>query len=112
MKDLLSKLEDVERILRKYHQTGYLAEVSACKALLKKDRYEECLSRLDSPTWWGPEVSIAGIAFPHDNIDEYLRDMVTYEQALLIMARVVREAGIKNEDAQEWVYQWESWYDI
>jgi len=35
---------------------------------------------------------------------------VVYEQALLTVAWALQRQGIASEDAEEWIFQLESWY--
>lgn len=111
--EMLAKLEDIERILLKYNETSYLSELLECRDLLKNGRYVDFWKRLESPIWWGREdelISLANLAFDYNDAEDLSRDLVVYERALLTIARALRRQGVVSEDAEEWVFQWMSWY--
>lgn len=111
--EMLAKLEDIERILRKCNETSYLPELLECQDLLINGRYVDFWKRLESPIWWGREdepISLANLAFDYDDAEDLSRDLVVYERALLTIASALRRQGVVSEDAEEWVFQWMSWY--
>jgi len=114
MNEIITKIDDIERLLNKYNIKDFLVVVSECKDLLKKNKRKEFWKIVNSPTWWGREnLSLANVHFAQGrNDDDLPRDMAVYEQALLVLGRSLLKEGIVNEDVEEWVFQLESWYDI
>ena len=110
MTQLLSTLENLDRILRKYGSGDSSPEVIQCKALVLDRKYEEFLERVNSPKWWG-EGSISDLALFPSFIQEPLeyRDAASFEESLLCIAKILKENGIENHDAKEWTFRAESW---
>lgn len=54
--------------------------------------------------------TLANLGFDYADVEEIQRDLVVYEQALLTVAWALQRQGIASEDAEEWIFQLESWY--
>lgn len=106
--NLLKYLYEIERLLAKYNVTSQLPEVSECVALMAAGKYQDAISRINSPKWWG-EYAVSDVYLSSTNKDEIPRDMSIFESNLFRIACILEDEGIQNEDAEKIIFQLSSW---
>lgn len=106
---LLKYLYEIERLLDKYNVTSQLPEVSECVALMAAGMYQDVISRINSPKWWGGDYAVSDVYLTSTNKDEIPRDMAIFESNLFRIACILEDEGIQNEDAHEVIFRLSSW---